>query len=239
MSIKIAPLLALVLLATPALAEPPPPPSTIAVTGLGEASVAPNLARLSSGVVTNETTARDALAANSKAMAEVIAAFKNNGIEAKDIGTSNFTVEPQIVYPDNSNQGQKPRIVGYEVRNTVNVTVRDLNKLRAILDTAVTEGSNSIGSVSFDVDDASKLSDQARRDAFADAKRKAELYAESAGMRLGRVIELREGEASSPAPVMARMKAQAFAASAPAPIEQGQLQLSTTVNVVWELTPGR
>jgi uncharacterized protein YggE len=228
--------------ASSALAEPSPPhagrPATLSMSGEGDINVAPTLAHISGGVVSSAPTAAKALAANNKAMTDVIEAFKKEGIESKDIGTSNFSVEPQYVYEDENNRRTKPpKIIGYEVRNTVNVTIRDLKKLGTILDVTVTSGANNIGNVSFDVENASKLQDDARRKAFEDAHRKAELYAAAAHLKLGRVVSITESTAGA-APVRGRMMMDAMKAAAPAaPIEQGELNLNTQVNVEWELVP--
>jgi uncharacterized protein len=232
---------AVLLTAVPALAAPPPPdaprPSPITISGEGDVSVAPTLAHISGGVVSSAPTAAEALAANNKAMTEVVEAFKREGIAPKDIGTSNFSVEPQYVYEDENNRRTKPpKIVGYEVRNTVNVTIRDLKKLGSLLDVTVSTGANNISNVAFDVENASTLEDDARRKAFEDARRKAGLYAEAAGMKLGRVIAISEST-QSPLP-RGRMMMDAMKAAAPAtPIEQGELNLNTRVDVEWELTP--
>ncbi len=110
-------------------------------------------------------------------MAELIATLKDAGIEARDIQTSGFSVNPNYVYTDarDANGYQlPPKINGYQVFNTVNVRVRELAKLGALLDKAVTVGSNTLNGVSFAVADPSQLYDEARKLAFADARRKAE-----------------------------------------------------------------
>src|SRR5690606_14518580 len=139
--------------AAPVLAQeaPTPPhqrPGVFVLSGEGVVSATPDMAVLQSGVVTEATTAREALDANTAAMTKLVASFKEAGIEDRDIATSGFTVQPRYVYSKRNDGTQEPpRIAGYEVRNTVTVRVRGLEKLGTVLDSAVTEGSNQIDSL--------------------------------------------------------------------------------------------
>jgi uncharacterized protein YggE len=235
--------LALTLAAAPAFAQegPPPPPgprpAIFVLSGEGTASATPDLAIINSGVVSEGKTAREALDANTAAMAKLIAAIKAAGVEDKDVATSGFSVAPRYVYSQRNDGTQEPpRITGYEVRNTVTVKVRDLTKLGGILDKAVTEGSNQIDSLSFDIADKKKLYEEARKGALADARAKAELYAGAAGVKLGRLRELSEqtsGGFPPPRPMM-RMEA---AAKADVPIERGEQEISVNVTATWEIAP--
>lgn len=220
------------LCATPALA------GQIAISGTGEVAAAPDMAFINSGVTSQGATAAEALAANTAAMNELIATLKSAGIEARDIQTSGFSVSPNYVYSDarDANGYQlPPKISGYQVYNTVNVRVRDLASLGAVLDKAVTVGANTINGVSFSVADPAPLYDEARKLAFANAKKKAELYAEVAGEKLGDIESITEQQTyNQPMPQMMRAVADS-AASAPVPIESGELSFSIDVQVAWEL----
>src|SRR6478735_10642875 len=181
-------LLATALSATPVFAPEATMCGNISISGVGEVTAAPDTAFVNSGVTTQGATAREALDANTKAMADLIETLKAAGIEARDIQTSGFSVNPNYVYSDarDANGYQlPPKINGYQVFNNVNVRVRELATLGSVLDKAVTVGANTINGVSFSVADPSKLYDEARKAAFADAKSKAELYAEVAGETLG------------------------------------------------------
>jgi uncharacterized protein YggE len=175
-------------------------------------------------------------------MAELIAELKAAGIEARDIQTSGFSVNPNYVYSDERDENGyslPPRINGYQVNNTVTVAVRDLENLGAILDKSVTVGANTVNGVSFAVADPSALYDEARKAAFADARAKAELYAEAAGGRLDEIESISETQGYNqpqPYPQYARMD---MAASAAVPVEAGELAFAITVNVRWELEDGR
>lgn len=240
---RVALAFALCLTAFPVLAQdaplppPGPRPAIFVLSGEGKASATPDLAIINSGVVTEGKTARDALDANTAAMAKLVEAIKAAGIEDKDIATSGFSVQPRYIYSQRNDGTQEPpRINGYEVRNTVTVKVRDLTKLGAILDKAVTEGSNQIDSLSFDIADKKKLTDDARKAALADARAKAELYAAAAGVKLGRLRELSEQQSGGfppPRPMMRmEMKAQADV-----PVERGEQEIAVNITATWEIAP--
>lgn len=211
---------------------------SITIEGRGEVLAAPDMAHINSGVTTQGATAREALDANTAAMADLIDELKAAGIEARDIQTSGFSVNPNYVYTDERDENGyslPPKINGYQVNNTVTVAVRDLDALGSILDKSVTVGANTIHGVTFSVADPSSLYDEARKAAFADARAKAELYAEAAGGRLDEIesiSETRGYDQPQPYPQYARMD---MAASAAVPVEAGELAFAITVNVRWEL----
>jgi uncharacterized protein YggE len=229
--------LATALTAAPAFAQETPVNGTISISGIGEVTSAPDTAFVNSGVTSQGATAREALDANTKAMGELIETLKAAGIEARDIQTSGFSVNPNYVYSDarDANGYQlPPKITGYQVYNNVNVRVRELAKLGSVLDKAVTVGANTINGVSFSVADPSKLYDEARKAAFADAKAKAQLYAEVAGEELGDIRNINENQGMSQPPQPYMMKAVAEdSAGASVPIEGGELSYSINVQVTW------
>jgi hypothetical protein len=204
----------------------------IAVTGTGEVRATPDLARISAGVVTEAPRAADAVAANSAAMAKVTASLDHAGIERKHVQTRRFDVSP--LYAERMNRPhEKPQITGYRVSNSVEVEVHGVDRVGPVLDALVGAGANELGGIQFDVADPAPLLDAARKQAFADARRKAELYAREAGVALGCVQRVEERAAGGgPVPVMARMEA----AAAP-PVAPGQLGLGVAVDVIWSLAP--
>lgn len=221
-------------LAAPAFAADP---ATLSLTGTGIVSAKPDMATITSGVTTQAATAGEALAANSKAMADLLAALAAAGIADKDVQTSNFSVNPNYVYSDQrdaSGYTLPPKIDGYVVSNTVTVTIRDLTQLGAVLDKQVTVGANTINGISFGVDDPSALLDEARKHAFEDARHKAELYATAAGEELGPLVSISEIQGNiQPQPYL--MKAMAQADSAPVPVATGSLDFQIDVNVTWNV----
>jgi uncharacterized protein YggE len=233
--------LALVLasLSLPAAAQQPPQPPTISLTGHGEVTGAPDTAYVTSGVTTQGATAREALDANTAAMTQLISVLKAAGIADRDIQTSGFSVNPNYVYPsepDRNGYTQPPRIVGYSVVNTVTVRVAEIETLGTVLDQAVTVGANTINNVTFSVDDPSALYDEARKQAFADARDKASLYAGAAGVSLGKIASISETPAyGPPQPFTMKARDTEMAASAPVPVQAGELTFAIDVAVSWTL----
>jgi uncharacterized protein YggE len=237
------PLLSFAVLAfmvAPAVAAPHHSAPVISVSGTGEAQSAPDTAAISAGVTTSGATAGEALAANTKAMAALIATLKAQGVDAKDIQTSRFSVNPQYVYPDRNGSGDNspPRIVGYQVENGVDVKVRKLADLGTILDKIVGAGANTINTISFSVANPAELLTEARKAAFADARQKAETYAEAAGGALGSIVSVDETQAPPPMPRPMMAKAAFAAEAAPVPVEAGQLTFTVDVAVRWAFKAG-
>ncbi len=210
----------------------------VTIQGRGEVRAAPDMATIMSGVTTQGATAREALDANTAAMSELITALKEAGIEARDIQTSGFSVNPNYVYSDARDElgyTLPPKINGYQVANSVTVVVRDLEDLGSILDQSVTVGANTVNGVSFSVADPSELLNEARKAAFADARSKAELYAGVAGATLGSLESINETQDyGSPQPYAMYARAE-LQSGADVPVEAGELTFAITVNVAWDL----
>jgi uncharacterized protein len=217
------------LLAAPALAQTMPPPA-ISVTGEATVSVPPDQAQIDGGVTSDAKTAREASDANNAAMGKVLLALKGAGIEEKDYQTSRLSLQPQYA-PNRS--GPSP-VVGYRASNRVTVRLRDVTKVAGIIDVLVGAGANELGGINFMVSQASKLLDEAREKAIADARRKAEIYAKAAGVTLGEPLGI--SEEGGAAPVFRGKMVGGMAASA-APVAQGEETLSVTVSVSWAIKP--
>ncbi|MBX6313473.1 MAG: SIMPL domain-containing protein [Isosphaeraceae bacterium] len=215
-------------------------PETITVTGTGKVAAVPDLAEINVGVVTQAATAREALKANNEAMQALQDTLKERGVAAKDIQTSNLNIQPQYSQPPRPVPGQPrdrefaPKIVAYQVTNTVHIKARDLGKLGVLLDAVVQAGANQMHGIAFRIDEPEKLLDQARKRAMADAKRKAELLAGEAGVVLGPPISIREAEATPPPRPMFLGMQRAAAAEA-VPVAAGEQELSVDISVVYEL----
>jgi len=191
--------------------------------------VPPDIAFVDAGVATDAKTAREASEANNNAMAKVFAALKAANVDARDIQTSRLSLQPQYA-PNRS--GPSP-VVGYRASNRVTVRIHDVSKVAGVIDTLVGAGANDIGNVVFEVSQASKLLDDAREQAIADARRKAEIYARAAGVTLGAPLSISEG-GEVPRP-MFRAKAAAGMPVSPTPIAQGEETLSVSVSVTWAI----
>jgi uncharacterized protein YggE len=223
-----AALVAATLFAAPALAEADFP-SAISVTGEAQVSAPPDLAQLDAGVASDGKTAREAAEANNAAMSKVLAALKGAGLEDKDYQTSQLSLQPQ--YAPNR-PGPSP-IVGYRASNRVNIKLHDVAKVASVIDTLVTAGANDVGNINFTVTQASKLLDDAREKAIADARRKAEIYAKAAGVTLGAPLSI--SEEGAPAPVFRAKMMRAAPMETSTPIAQGEETLSVTVAVTWAI----
>jgi len=204
----------------------------ILVTGQGSFDIAPDMAVLSLTVTREAETARAALDANSSAMKEVLAAMKAEGIEARDLQTSRFSIQPRYTRPaPKSGEREPPRIVGYTVRNSLTVRVRDIENVGVILDKSVTLGVNEGGNISFTNADPSAAITQARTRAVKDAIAKANTLADAAGVETGKLLEISE-QSFSPRPVqMARMAMAMEAAAEAVPVATGENTYKVTVNI--------
>jgi uncharacterized protein YggE len=217
-------LVAAIAAATPARADDTPK-HTISLTATGAIKTAPDKVDISTGVTSQADTAKQALAKNTEAMSQVVAALKADGIDPKDIQTSNFSVSP--LYEERK-ENRSPKIIGYQVTNSVRITVHDIGKLGDILDKVVMLGANDVGAIEFGVDEPAALKDKARQLAMANAIADAKLYAEAAG-----VLTINEDQGpivaryAAPAPTMEMAKA--------VPIEAGTAKVEIRVHVSFEL----
>lgn len=202
----------------------------IYASGTGHAAQAPDQASVSAGVVTEGTTAGEAMRKNAALMTSTFAALKKAGIEERNIQTSQMSLQPRYDYQNR----QKPRITGYEVRNTVSAKSEDLEKVGPMLDALVEAGVNNINGVSFSIKDSKSAKDKARIDAIEAAQEKAEGMAKAAGVRLGKIMEIREsgGNYQPPQPMM---MARSMSADESTPIAAGEQTLSVTVNLTYAI----
>ena len=225
---RLAAALASGLLVTPALAQVAPV-ATISVSGEAQVSVPPDLAQIDAGVSTEAKTAREASDANNAAMGRVLLALKGAGIEEKDFQTSRLSLQPQYA----PNRSGPNAVVGYRAANRVTIKLRDVTKVAGTIDILVAAGANELGGINFMVSQASKLLDDAREKAIADARRKAEIYAKAAGVTLGEPLSI-SGEGSAPPVFRGKMMAPMQAGAA---VAQGEETLSVTVSVSWAIKP--
>ena len=218
-------------LKTPAaLAHDEPQKRTISLVATGAVKTTQDKVDISTGVTSEAKSAREALDQNTEAMAKVVEALKGEGIEPKDIQTTNFSVSP--VY-EQRKEGTAPSIVGYRVTNAVRITVRDTKKLGAILDKVVSLGANQIDSIEFGVDEPQVLKDEARKLALKNVTDNAKLYAEAAGVGLGQILSISEEESSYQprfAPAATRMEM-----AKDVPLEAGTASVEAHVRVTWEI----
>ena len=212
------------------VANPAPPQRSISVSGSGQAYLTPDVAYIYIGVHSEKPSASEAVAENNANTQKVITALRNFGVDAKDIRTTNFSIYPSQQYgPDG-----KPLGTTYMVDNTVYVTVRDLDKLGELLDSAVKAGANTVNSIQFDAADKEPALKQARAEAVKKAQQQAQELADAAGLKLGDIMMIGFSE-STPYPVFDGKGGGGGAVEAAVPIQPGQLTLTATVNITYEI----
>ena len=162
--------------------------NTVSFNGEGKVLAKPNIAVISLSIVTEAVTSKIAQDDNSKKSKAVTDFLKSQNIEEKDIKTTGYNIYPQYRYP----QYYKPEIRGYQVNQTLEVKVRDLDKVSGILDGVVSAGVNQVNSLSFEIDDPESLKADARKKAIDDAKKKADELEDQLGVNLGKIVNFSE-----------------------------------------------
>lgn len=202
------------------------PADTITVRGLGSASGTPDVARIVLGIELRQTDVGAAVAEVNDGMSAITDAIIDAGVAAEDIQTVNFNVWSEERYTDQGPSGE----FTYRVSSQVRVTVRDVALVQTVLDTAIDAGANSIGGLTFGIDDNSALEADARLDAIGDAAARAQSIADAIGVTLGepvRVTELRDGQQA-----FAEM---AYGLGGGGGISEGQLSVSVGVEVEYAI----
>ena len=204
---------------------------TIAVSGNGVVSVAPDVADVVIGVMAQKPTVAEAQSSATTSMTSVIAAVKKTGVDAKDIVTVNISLNP--VYDYNTN-GAAPRLVGYQFANTIKVTVRDIGKVAAVVDDSMAAGATSVNGITFRVGDPKAAQGQARGLAMTDARAKADALAQAAGVSVKGVASITE-TSSQPTPIFYAAGAldAAKAQSVSTPIQTGTTDITIQVTVTY------
>ncbi len=222
------------LVASPLAAQEADPIPRLTVSGEGSIDVVPDIAIVTLGVVSRAPTAGEALRANSVDLADVIATVLATGVAERDVGTTSFSISPVYQRRRDADDNSPPKIVGYSVSNQIRVVIRDLAESGELLDKVVQAGANQVNGLSFDIDDRQGAADAALADAIGDARRKAEIMAEAAGVRLVRILSI-STQGGRPAPVFER--AMTMAADAAVPVMPGERQVTTHASVTWEIAP--
>ena len=204
----------------------------IDVSGSGTASAAPDVAVLTLGVEAEADSVGEARAQAAEAMDAMLAALKDGGVADEDIQTTRFSVQPRFDFIE-----QRQVLRGFAVDNIVSVKIRSIDDTGELIDAALAAGGTlaRIESVRFTIDDPSSLEDEARQEAMAEARRKAETLAQAAGVNLGRPRSISETGGQLPDQFRGFDEAFADAELAATPIELGELEVRVSVQVVYEL----
>jgi uncharacterized protein YggE len=205
---------------------------TITVNGQGKASAPPDMATIEIGVVTHGVTAIEALSENNQIMGRIMDILIGHKIAEKDVQTSILNVTPEYKQDDRGRVEEK--ISGYSVRTQVQVLVRNLKDLGQVIDALVRAGSNQVSGISFGIDDQARVINQARERAVADARGRAELYARSAGIRVGKILAISEQATEWPRAQGAYRMYDMQAASS-VPVATGEQEYDVTIQMIFTL----
>jgi uncharacterized protein YggE len=201
------------------------------VSGEGKATITPDIATLSVGVEAQAVTVAEAQSQAAEAMDRVMTALADSGVAEKDIQTQYFSIEQVTSWDKDTGE---ETVTGYRVTNMATVKVREIDKAGAIIDAVAAAGGDltRINSIGFSVDDPSPYYDEARQEAMADARAKAEQLAELSGVELGKLTYISEWASY---PLSSREIYYGGAAPAPTPISPGELELTLSVQVAYAI----
>lgn len=202
------------------------------LSAYGEAKIAPDLATISFGVVTEAPTAAEAMSQNSARMAQVLAALRRAGVAERDIQTSGLNLAPQYTYqPDKA-----PELRGYQANNRVTVKLYQLDRVGRTADAVVAAGVNQIDGIAFGLRDPQAAEDEARRNAVRSLQAKAQLYAQALGQPLGPLRSLTEGGGYVPRPMPMYARAEAVQADGGGnSVAPGELVVRIDITGVYDL----
>jgi len=202
----------------------------ISVSGEGKVSGAPDIAVLTLGVSVLAPSVKDARDQAATAMNGVVDSIKGNGVDGKDIQSTQFSIQPEYDY-----RGDTQELRGYRVTNIVTAKVRNIDNTGKVIDDAVAAGGDltQVQGIDFTIDDPDKLQDEARAEAVRDAQTKAERLADLAGVKLGKPISI--SESGAPSPMASREALLGGAASDVSPIEPGEMEVTLDVQVLYAI----
>ena len=213
------------------------PKNTISMSAEGKVSSVPDLATVTLGVLTNSATAKQAQADNTKKVNSVIEFVKKQGVDAKDIVTTQLNVYPQYNYQNGNNN-----VVGYSADQTVSVKVHGVDqsteKLDAIVGGATDAGANMIQGVNLSFENPDSLRQQARKLAIDKAKQQAQELADQAGLKLGKVVSISQNSSSTPYPIpyaMESAKGGLGGGGAPTDIQTGSQDIVESITLIFEV----
>ena len=202
--------------------------------GHAELKVKPDIARLTVGVTTQAAKQADAAQDNARRTTALLDALKAAGVAERDIQTDNYNVQPQYDY-----KPSPPVLTGFQVTNSVQVTIRDLSKAGVVVDKATQSSATDVSGLTFDLADPSAAERQALSAAVVNARGKADAMAQAAGIGRGRLLSLSEGSPVVVQPLFrANMMANGAGAQPTTPIEANQITVTADVTAVYALGVG-
>ncbi len=219
------------------------PETTLSINAEATASRAPDIAFLSAGVTEERKTASEAMQAQAAAMNGLMRALEEAGIEPRNIQTSGLSLNPRYDYVQTKTksgmQSGQQVLAGYVASNQVTAKVTDLSALGETIDAMVEQGGNRLSGIRFGLEDDSAVKDEVRRGAMKNAQARAKLYADAAGLTIKRIVSINEGGTygrTQDQMMVTSARMSMSAESAPTPVSGGELDYTSNVSVVYELT---
>lgn len=206
----------------------------LVISTTGEVKATPDLATITAMTSADSATAATATAENAKKMTNLLASLRESGLSNDDIETRNINISPRYRY----DQNKPPQRIGYQARSSIQIRIRDLNRIGAIVDKMVQANVEDLEGPNFSLSNSDQAQDQARVKAIAAAKSRADLYARSLGMRVKRIVLISEGQQNTPSgirPMMLAVSTRSADAAPATPVISGQQTVSVTIKAVFEL----
>ncbi|MBN2585526.1 SIMPL domain-containing protein [Patescibacteria group bacterium] len=204
----------------------------LTVTGEGMAYVTPDVAKIDFGISTEAKNLADSQKLNSESIARIKDALQTYSIEAKDIKTLYYTINPEYNYILN---GRSPQLRGYTTRHTVRITVRKLEDADSVVQTLGNSGATEISQVQFTVDDPSDVQKEAREKAIDAAKEKATQLAKLSGASLGRIISINENTPNIDGGIVPRFSEGMGGGGIMPGLEEGSMSITSNVTITYSL----
>ncbi len=209
---------------------------TITISGEGRVTAVPDIGQVTVTIVVEDNDAVTAQENNISQFNNLVAALKAEGIQEEDLKTTNYSVNPRY----NWQEGER-ELIGYEVRQSLTVKIRDLDNSGNVIRVAGNNGANEVSGLSFTIDDPEQYRQEARKEALENAKDKAEELASLMGVSLGKIVSFNEGanNVSAPSPVyrdLAFAEETGFGGGLAEPsIETGSEEVRVTATIVYEI----
>lgn len=207
--------------------------NTVSFSGEGKVVAKPDIAKIRLSIVTDALTSKAAQDENSKKSKALSDYLKNQKLEDKDVKTTGYNIYPQYKY---SQYGGNPQITGYQVDQSMEIKIRDLDKVSDILDGVVSAGANQVNGLSFEIDDPEALKAEARAKAIADAKKKASELKSQVGISLGKIVNFSENTDGYPVPIYYGAKEMGIGGGRGGPsIPTGENEISVSVSITYQI----
>lgn len=220
-----------------------PATDTITVQGDGQATLPPDVARISFSVENTSATVAETQAATIKQANAALDFVKEQGVAEKDIKTLSYNISPQYSYPNPCAYGtvcpdyyRAPKITGYQVSQSIQVTVRDLTKVGEMLGGLGELEVQNVNGPSFALDDSTEGYSAARADAIDKAKAQAKLLADQLNVRLGKIVNFSESSGDYPYPMMYGLGVASESKASPTPeVPAGENTYNASVSITYEI----